>query len=45
MRLWKVAGAVFKSETYRFLRLVAPTDEERAAWFERHGIATVVERV
>lgn len=30
VRLWKVAGAVFKSETYRFLRLVAPTDEERA---------------
>ncbi|HKP77860.1 MAG TPA: terminase gpA endonuclease subunit, partial [Phenylobacterium sp.] len=31
VRLWKVAGAVFKSETYRFLRLAAPTDEELAA--------------
>jgi phage terminase large subunit GpA-like protein len=31
VRLWKVAGAVFKAETYRFLRLAAPTDEERAA--------------
>ena len=30
VRLWKVAGAVFKSETYRFLRLSAPTDEELA---------------
>ena len=30
VRLWKVAGAVFKSETYRFLRLSAPTDEEQA---------------
>lgn len=30
VRLWKVAGAVFKSETYRFLRLSPPTDEERA---------------
>jgi phage terminase large subunit GpA-like protein len=28
VKLWKVAGAVFKSETYRFLRLTAPTDEE-----------------
>lgn len=28
VQLWKVAGAVFKSETYRWLRLVAPTDEE-----------------
>jgi phage terminase large subunit GpA-like protein len=24
VRLWKVAGAVFKAETYRFLRLAAP---------------------
>ncbi|MDR0809733.1 MAG: phage terminase large subunit family protein [Gemmobacter sp.] len=30
VRLWKVAGAVFKSETYRLLRLAAPTDEEIA---------------
>ncbi|MFT4015212.1 MAG: phage terminase large subunit family protein, partial [Paracoccus sp. (in: a-proteobacteria)] len=30
VRLWKVAGAVFKSETYRFLRLAAPTDEDIA---------------
>lgn len=30
VQLWKVAGAVFKSETYRFLRLAAPTDEEIA---------------
>ncbi|HYD30136.1 MAG TPA: terminase gpA endonuclease subunit [Azospirillaceae bacterium] len=30
-RLWTVAVATFKSETYRFLRLVRPTDEERAA--------------
>lgn len=28
VQLWKVAVAVFKSETYRFLRLTAPTDEE-----------------
>jgi phage terminase large subunit GpA-like protein len=30
-RLWTIAVATFKSETYRFLRLVAPTDEEFAA--------------
>jgi phage terminase large subunit GpA-like protein len=30
-RLWTVAVATFKSETYRFLRLSAPTDEEVAA--------------
>ena len=30
-RLWTVAVATFKSETYRFLRLVPPTDEEVAA--------------
>lgn len=30
VQLWKVAGAVFKSETYRFLRLNAPTDEDLA---------------
>jgi len=30
VKLWKVAGAVFKSETYRFLRLERPTDEEFA---------------
>lgn len=30
VKLWKVAGAVFKSETYRFLRLSPPTDEELA---------------
>ena len=28
LQLWKVAGAVFKSETYRFLRLPKPTEEE-----------------
>jgi phage terminase large subunit GpA-like protein len=35
VQLWKIAGAVFKSETYRFLRLPKPTDEELAegkAW-------------
>jgi phage terminase large subunit GpA-like protein len=30
-RLWTVAVATFKSETYRFLRLPTPTDEEIAA--------------
>jgi phage terminase large subunit GpA-like protein len=30
-RLWTVAVATFKSETYRFLRLALPTDEEIAA--------------
>jgi phage terminase large subunit GpA-like protein len=30
-RLWTVAVATFKSETYRYLRLAAPTDEEIAA--------------
>jgi phage terminase large subunit GpA-like protein len=29
-RLWTVAVATFKSETYRFLRLTRPTDEEVA---------------
>lgn len=28
VQLWNIATAVFKSETYRFLRLIAPTDEE-----------------
>lgn len=28
VQLWNVSGAVFKSETYRFLRLARPTDEE-----------------
>ncbi len=31
VQLWKVAGAVFKTETYRSLRLNPPTDEEQAA--------------
>ncbi len=31
VQLWKVAGAVFKAETYRFLRLNAPTEEDIAA--------------
>ena len=31
VRLWRVSVAVFKSETYRFLRLDRPTDEELAA--------------
>jgi phage terminase large subunit GpA-like protein len=30
-RLWTIAVATFKSETYRFLRLPLPTDEEVAA--------------
>ena len=30
-RLWTVAGSVFKSETFRFLGLARPTDEETAA--------------
>ncbi|WP_244559699.1 MULTISPECIES: phage terminase large subunit family protein [unclassified Azospirillum] len=30
-RLWTVAVATFKSETYRFLRLARPTDEDLAA--------------
>ena len=35
VKLWKVSGAVFKSETYRWARLVPPTDEqmeEGAGW-------------
>jgi phage terminase large subunit GpA-like protein len=31
VRLWTVAVATFKSETYRFLRLSRPTDEELTA--------------
>jgi phage terminase large subunit GpA-like protein len=34
VKLWKVSVAVFKSETYRFLRLERPTDEDL-----RDGIA------
>ena len=30
-RLWTVAVSTFKAETYRFLRLERPTDEELAA--------------
>ncbi len=30
-RLWTIAVSTFKSETYRFLRLAKPTDEEKAA--------------
>ncbi|GAB4227836.1 MAG: phage terminase large subunit family protein [Methyloligellaceae bacterium] len=30
LKLWKIATAVFKSETYRFLRLDRPTAEEMA---------------
>lgn len=30
-RLWTIAVATFKSETYRYLRLLAPTDEDAAA--------------
>ena len=30
-RLWTIAVATFKSETYRYLRLTAPTDEELVA--------------
>ncbi len=30
-RLWSIATATFKIETYRFLRLERPTDEERAS--------------
>jgi phage terminase large subunit GpA-like protein len=29
-RLWTVAVSTFKSETYRFMRLSRPTDEELA---------------
>lgn len=29
VKLWKVSGAVFKSETYRWARLNPPTDEEQ----------------
>ena len=29
VQLWKIAGAVFKSETYRYLRLVPATEEDR----------------
>jgi phage terminase large subunit GpA-like protein len=32
-KLWTIAVATFKSETYRFLRLAAPTEEDRG---ERH---------
>jgi phage terminase large subunit GpA-like protein len=31
VRLWTVAVSTFKSETYRFLRLERPTDEELAS--------------
>ena len=31
VQLWKVAVSVIKSETYRYLRLAPPTDEEVAA--------------
>jgi phage terminase large subunit GpA-like protein len=42
VQLWKVAGAVFKSETYRFLRLIAPTDEELADGAEwPHGFVHI----
>lgn len=42
VQLWKVAGAVFKSETYRFLRLIAPTDEELAEGAEwPHGFVHI----
>lgn len=34
VKLWKVAGATFKSETYRWLRLAAPTDEDLGAGAE-----------
>jgi len=30
-RLWTVAGSTFKAETYRYLRLERPTDEELAS--------------
>ena len=30
VRLWKVSVSVFKAETYRFLRLSAPTEEDGA---------------
>ena len=39
-RLWNVAVSTFKAETYRFLRLERPTEEERAdgaAFSTRHG--------
>jgi phage terminase large subunit GpA-like protein len=31
-RLWTVAVSTFKAETYRFLRLERPTEEERGRW-------------
>jgi phage terminase large subunit GpA-like protein len=39
-RLWTIAVATFKSETYRFLRLAAPTDEDIAAG-ARHPVGFV----
>lgn len=34
VQLWKVAGAVFKTETYRWLRLERPTEEDLAEGVE-----------
>ena len=39
-KLWTVAGSTFKAETYRFLRLPRPTDEELEAG-ARHAAGTV----
>ncbi|MFD1985688.1 terminase gpA endonuclease subunit [Mesorhizobium newzealandense] len=39
-KLWTVAGSTFKAETYRFLRLPRPTDEELEAG-ARHPAGTV----
>jgi phage terminase large subunit GpA-like protein len=39
-KLWTVAGSAFKAETYRFLRLPRPTDEELEA-AARHPAETV----
>ena len=44
-RLWTIAVATFKSETYRYLRLSAPTDEEVAAGCRMPGgLRTPAER-
>ena len=46
-RLWSVATATFKTETYRFLRLERPSDEDRAlgrAGRPRHGASARLDR-
>ena len=44
-RLWTIAVATFKSETYRYLRQTAPTDEEIAAGCKMpSGLRALAER-